>query len=237
MHALIPVKRFEFAKQRLAGVLTPEERAALVAAMLEDVLAVVGCHPALTGVLVVSDEPAARQLARRYQVGYLLESALGASKLNGVVRAAVDWLGRRRVEAVMVLHADLPLMTAAEISVLTAAHKRSPEPAFTVVPDRRRDGSNCLLCPPGRGFEFRYGRGSFLRHMRQAAALGTANCLLDLAGASFDVDWPRDLEELLCRSDVQGSQSRALLQNIGLERRLPPIDAPGGTEILRRVVA
>lgn len=220
MHALIPVKRFQFAKQRLSGVLLPYERSALVAAMLEDVLAVVSRHPAIDGVLVVSDEPAARALAHRYRVEHLPESPLGAARLNGVVRAAADVLARRSVEAVMVLHADLPLIDAAEISALVEAHSRAPGPALTIAPDRHHDGSNCLVCPPAAPFQFRYGRGSFLRHLRQAAAQGAAISVLDLPGAGFDVDWPRDLRELLGRPDGRATRTGAWLAEAGLAERL-----------------
>lgn len=220
MYALIPVKRFEFAKQRLSGLLTPGERSALVAAMLEDVLAAVAGHPDIDGVLLVSDQPAARRLALRHGAEHLPESLLGATKLNGIVRAAMNVLARRGIEAAMVLHADLPLVRAAEVAAIVEAHRRSAGPAVTIAPDRHRDGSNCLACAPGSGFEFRYGRGSFLRHTIQAAAHGASVSVLDLPGVSLDIDWPEDLEELLRCPDGQATRTRAWLEDAGMADRL-----------------
>ena len=52
MWALLPLKRFSSAKQRLAGVLTPTERRALVLAMASDVLATLAAVSALALALV-----------------------------------------------------------------------------------------------------------------------------------------------------------------------------------------
>jgi 2-phospho-L-lactate guanylyltransferase len=220
MHALIPVKLFEFAKQRLSSLLTPSERAELAAAMLEDMLCVLGQHPQLDGVLIVSGEPATRMLAQRYAVEVLPEGPLGTQKLNGVVRAAVDVLAARGIETVMVLHADLPLITGSEVSALIDAHLQAVGPAFTIAPDRHHDGSNCVLCTPAARFDFRYGRGSFLRHTHQAAARGATISVLDLPGAGFDIDWPQDLEVLLEQPGALRTLTRACLLDAGILERL-----------------
>ena len=63
--AAVPVKEFAGAKQRLSPTLTSEQRQALAAAMLEDVLAALAKAP-LAGIMVNTADPVASELARRY---------------------------------------------------------------------------------------------------------------------------------------------------------------------------
>src|SRR5881397_3058815 len=62
--AVLPVKRFDAAKRRLGVGLEDEQRRAIVAAMLEDVLEAIGAARMVEGVLVVTGEPAAAKAAR-----------------------------------------------------------------------------------------------------------------------------------------------------------------------------
>ena len=60
--AILPVKTFGRAKQRLGRAFP--DRPALAAAMVADVLDALGRVPALDGVIVVTAEPEAAELAR-----------------------------------------------------------------------------------------------------------------------------------------------------------------------------
>ena len=64
--AVLPLKDFVDAKQRLSPVLEPHERRALVRAMLEDVLTVLTQCTQIQRVLIVSHEPEADAIAQRY---------------------------------------------------------------------------------------------------------------------------------------------------------------------------
>src|SRR4029077_18039997 len=72
--AAVPVKEFAGAKQRLASLLTPQQRRALAAAMLEDVLATLVDSP-LAGIMVNTVDPIAGELARRYGARVVTEGA------------------------------------------------------------------------------------------------------------------------------------------------------------------
>src|SRR5690606_41267907 len=63
--AVLPVKDLAGAQQRLAGVLGAAERRDLFAAMLEDVLGALAASGGLAGVLVVTRDPLAQDLAAR----------------------------------------------------------------------------------------------------------------------------------------------------------------------------
>ena len=55
--AVLPIKNFGQAKQRLASVMSQPERSAMFAASCEDVLQALSNCPALAGVLVVTRDP------------------------------------------------------------------------------------------------------------------------------------------------------------------------------------
>ena len=90
--AVVPVKEFEGAKQRLSSALSPEERRALATIMLEDVLDAVSAVQALAGVLVVTVDPAATSLAGRYGARVVTEGARDGH--TGAVTAAARLLVR-----------------------------------------------------------------------------------------------------------------------------------------------
>lgn len=197
MWVVLPAKNFSYAKQRLAGLLTPLERRDLFHAMLEDVLSVLSSHPLIHGIVLVSDDPTARLLAQQYQVEYLDESGLFVKGLNAVVQSVVQILARRGVHEVMVIHGDLPLISTAEITELITTHRNAKRPALTIAPDRHREGTNCLICTPASGINYCYGNSSLMKHVHQAAKIGASVHIVDLPGASFDIDWPEDVLELI----------------------------------------
>ena len=111
----------------------------------------------------------------------------GRPGLSLAVAVAVDRLAAAGIERAMVAHADLALA-------------RTLRPALgsgmTIVPDRRRDGSNVLCVPTGAGFRFAYGPGSFERHVAEAGRLGLAVTVLDDPDLATDIDHPDDLRHL-----------------------------------------
>ena len=72
-HALVPLKRLAGAKSRLAGLLSPGERAGLARAMAEDVLSVLTDHRALSGVTLLSDDEQVLQMAEEFGIDFLPE--------------------------------------------------------------------------------------------------------------------------------------------------------------------
>lgn len=197
MWVVLPAKNFSYAKQRLAGLLTPQERRNLFHAMLEDVLSVLSRHPLIQGIVLVSDDPAARVLAEQYRAEFLDESKLSATGLNDVVQETVLELSRRGIHEVMVIHGDLPLISIAEITELITVHRSAEWPALTIASDRHRDGTNCLICTPASTIKYCYGNSSLIKHVQQAAKIGASVQLVDLPGISFDIDWPDDVLELM----------------------------------------
>ncbi len=174
---LVPVKAFDQAKRRLAGVLDAGARAALAAAMAETVLRAAGD----LRTAVVCDDEGVREWAEELGAEAIWTPGLG---LNGAVAAGIAHLERRGLERVVVAHADLPL--ARDLTWLAAGG------GVTLVPDRHRDGTNVLCVPVGAGFTPAYGSGSFLAHRAEAARLGLVARLVPDAWLGGHVDHPDD---------------------------------------------
>ena len=179
---LVPVKAFADAKLRLAPALPPGRRAALAQAMAERVLAAAGRLP----VAVVCDDAEVAVWAAAHGAIVLAEPGRG---LNGAVEAGVEQLAAAGARQVIVAHADLPLATDLEWLAYFSG--------VTLVPDRRRDGTNVACVPARAGFAFSYGPGSFERHAAEARRLGLGLRVVAEPLLAWDVDVPADLDYAL----------------------------------------
>jgi 2-phospho-L-lactate guanylyltransferase len=211
--AIIPVKDLSQAKQRLSGLLHDQERRALGLAMLEDVLITLGKAKGLSGVLLVSSDADACELAGKYGARILREA--GSDGLNPAVTRAARLLAGEGVDGALVLHGDIPLAQAGDVDHVLAA--LGPAPAMAIAPDSTHDGTNALaVCPPDL-ITFCYGRDSFQAHLAQAAAHRIAPRILDLPSLAFDVDDVQDLIRLAATPEV--ARSREYLCGLDLESR------------------
>lgn len=202
---LVPVNRLDRAKGRLAEVLSPAQRVELAKATLATVIdAVTGAGYGLA-VLTSDDEvtpllpPGAR----------LIPESGELSGLNPQLEYAVRELDAARL---LILHADLPLATAAALLAFVAAAQ--PAPACTIV--RSPDGGTnaMLLDPPGR-FALAYGRDSAALHEAAAKEAGMPFNIVPSPALELDLDMPGDLDALLKTKAGPGSRAGQLLRSWG----------------------
>jgi 2-phospho-L-lactate guanylyltransferase len=139
--AVVPVKRFDQAKQRLSGVLTAPRVAALAAAMLGDVLEQLSGTVGLAGVLVVTSDAKAAAIAESFGAIVLTDPA--DSGINDAVAHGVHKLGSLEASAAIILPSDIPFVTGAELSIVLAALGRAP---VVLTPAARDGGTNILGC-------------------------------------------------------------------------------------------
>lgn len=214
MLALVPVKTFKIAKQRLSAMLADTDREALSRTMLTDVLGVLTRHPDMERVAVCTDDPAVQGLAAKFDIRLMPESELGCSGLNPVVNAAARVLEREGVRELMVVHGDLPMLGADELTRMIDAHRNVTTPAVTLVPDSRRDGTNLMAWNPASAFRTCYGAASFRKHCEQARELGMAANVCLLPAAALDIDEPDDLLRLAAMDAANVAQAtREFLRN------------------------
>jgi 2-phospho-L-lactate guanylyltransferase len=221
--AILPLKDFVNAKQRLSGVLAPHERRRLFHCMVEDVLDVLSKHPAIEQTVIVSDDPSAELLANQHAMIYWSESSLNTSGLNAVISHTAQKLQRQGVKSVMIVHGDLPLMSRADVQQLVDSHRELNHPAVSIAPDTERAGSNCMLCTPPTAVDFQYGEQSFQKHQRTALNTNVAFNVVPLPGIARDIDDPVDLDALLAATSKHSfdkKRSIHYLHNSGIAERL-----------------
>jgi 2-phospho-L-lactate guanylyltransferase len=188
--AIVPVKPLRLGKSRLAGVLSAEERAKLNHNLLEHTLQVLTQVPQIQHTLVVSRDPKALALARDYNVRTVREE--GSPFLNKALRRATTFAQVYSPEGVLILPADLPLITAEDIQEMLNFSEE--QPVVAIAPDRRNDGTNALLVCPAMLIEYSYGPGSFARHCDQARRAGAHLEICHNQHLALDLDLPEDFE-------------------------------------------
>lgn len=189
--AILPVKRFAEAKQRLAAGIEDERREALVAAMLADVLEAIGKARSLERTIVVTDEPSAAELAVAAGAEVLPDPGEGGH--SGAALAGIAHAEQLGAECVVLLPLDCPLLEPREVDrLLTGA----PTSYVAIVPDRHGTGTNALaLAPPG-AIRPSFGEGSRERHVAAAREAGIPYAVEELPSLGLDLDTPADVVAL-----------------------------------------
>jgi 2-phospho-L-lactate/phosphoenolpyruvate guanylyltransferase len=192
--AVVPVKEFARAKERLAASLSPRLRQGLAAAMFEDVLQSLSAARGLAGIVVVSVDPTASALARRYGATVWTDGARDGH--TGAVTLAARGLAAQG-SAMLTMPGDIPRVTAADIAQLLAAHPAGP--AFTIAPAWDERGSNAILCSPADLVPLRFGSDSFFPHLAAARGLGLQPTIVRNASIALDLDEPADLSRFMAK--------------------------------------
>ena len=203
--AILPVKRFDSAKQRLAGELGSGARQALVQAMFQDVLASLRHVEGLDAVAVVTGNATAARAAHGEGVAVLEDSE--ESGHNEAAGVGVAYAVEHGFDRVLLVPGDTPLLDARELEALLS----DPEPGLVVVPDRHGSGTNALLIGPPDAIAPAFGPGSRERHEQLAATAGVSCRIVPLPSLAIDVDTPEDLDELTARLDEPANRALARL--------------------------
>ena len=192
MVALVPVKRLSEAKSRLACILDDDLRRALVLALLGDTLALLERIP-LEAAVISADE---QVLAVARDLGALpIVEPESCRKLNRAAACGAHELARRGAAAVLVLAADLPLLSTLDIRLLLE-RLSMPTPGVVLAP-AHNGGTNALGLRPPEAIPFRFGRDSARRHALATRKAGLPLEVASTPGLGFDLDAPEDVTRLL----------------------------------------
>lgn len=212
--AAVPVKLLSRTKQRLAPLLSREERAEFAAAMLEDVLAALGQASSLAGVAVITGDERAAALGRAASALVIPDDE--NTGISAAAAQAARILAREGCEGMLVVPADVPLITAADVEAIIAAH--GPAPAVTLVAASADGGTNALAVSAPGILPFRFGAASFARHTEAARACGIQARALDLPRIARDLDRPGDVAAFM--RTPSPTRAYAYLAAIGITERL-----------------
>jgi 2-phospho-L-lactate guanylyltransferase len=215
--AVLPVKELAGAKQRLAGVLTQEEREALARVCIAEVLDALGATPGLTGILVVTVDPWAAAAAARLGAAVVTEGARDGH--TGSVEAGRRALLRQGRFGMLAVPGDIPASSPAEFAAVIAAHATAGC-GFTIAPSHDEQGSNAVLCSPPDAVPLRFGEDSFFPHLAAARRTGIEPRIVRAPGIAMDIDHPADLRRFLALPQSAGTRTRAFLEASGIARRL-----------------
>jgi 2-phospho-L-lactate guanylyltransferase len=188
--AIVPVKPLRRGKSRLSGVLGLEARTALNHYLLSNTLEILSTIPEIEHSLVVSRDPEALTIAREYGARTVQEQ--GSPQLNIALTRATMVALSHSVQGILIVPADLPLLTAEDIQEVI---KRAVNPPVVVVtPDRHQKGTNALLVSPPGLIQYEFGQDSFQKHCLSAKKSGARLEICTRRSVALDIDLPEDLE-------------------------------------------
>ncbi len=190
--AIVPVKPLLMGKSRLASVLEGEERARLSRMLLERTLGVLKDTPKIDGTLVVSRDPEVLAIAREFGARTVLEHGQTQIDLNLALARATAVAKAFEIHGIIVLPADLPLVSPGDLQALVDEIREPP--VVAIAPDRHNDGTNAMLmCPTGL-IKFDYGPNSFNLHCMHALQAGARLEIIRRVNLGLDLDFPDDLD-------------------------------------------
>jgi 2-phospho-L-lactate/phosphoenolpyruvate guanylyltransferase len=201
--AVVPLRGGPAGKTRLAARLGAEERTRLVAVLARRVLGALLAAPVSRVLVVTADPGFAAEVAGRDGRVEVVEQPAARPGLNEAVSVGHERALDRGAERVLVVHADLPLVTGEDVHALLA-----PAAGVVVATDRFGTGTNALvLANSVSGFRFRFGPGSREAHEREARRLGVVPEVLLRPGTATDLDTVADWEALpeTVRAELQAA--------------------------------
>lgn len=184
--ALIAIKERARSKTRLAQVLSEQARIELARSMLNTVLAAAKNAQTVHQIMVISPE------RDTVPVEFPVLADTGES-LNAALVQAHTLVRELGCEEIVVLPADLPRITGAEIDDLVRAGRPG---GFAIAPDALGVGTNALCLVSARAFRFQFGPDSGRLHLQEARRIGLTAQVIRRPGLEFDVDSPADLDQL-----------------------------------------
>jgi 2-phospho-L-lactate guanylyltransferase len=227
--AILPVKSFARAKQRLGASVADPLRLELAHAMVADVLLALHETGSIERTIVVTREDSVARTAREQGaivVRDVREGGQSAAVTLGVGRALAEG-----IERVLCIPGDCPALDPVELDALLDAHpgsrhqreQSSPAPIVrasagegmgnggmrevVIVPDRHGTGTNGLLLTPPDAIAPSFGLDSCARHHALALAAGVACRVARPPSLLLDIDTGADLAAL--RDRLAGTRTRA----------------------------
>lgn len=184
---IIPVKPLNEGKSRLAPALDTATRAALSRRWLSSLLATAQTSGCFAHIAVVSRDPEVLSLVAGQGAMAIPETG---NDLNSALEQARRVAVEAGAEALLVLPADLPLLTQEDLTTLVTLAAAGDG---VVIAPSHDGGTNAMLLRPPDAIPYAFGDGSFERHRALAQAAGLPCRVVRSATLAWDVDSPEDL--------------------------------------------
>ena len=190
--AIIPIKPLRRGKSRLSSVLSEDKREGLNQYLLSSTLRCLNNIRKIDHILVISYDPSALSLARKFGARTVLENR--NTNINRALRKATIAAKAINSSKILIVPADLPLITKDDILAVIKNSGNPPE--IVIVPDRKMSGTNVLLINPIGAIKYDFGEWSFRKHIEQAERKKINIKICERKNLSFDLDLPEDWEFL-----------------------------------------
>jgi 2-phospho-L-lactate/phosphoenolpyruvate guanylyltransferase len=224
--ALIPVKGFRNAKQRLSPLLDVVHRELLAEVMFREVLNQVLRARGLAETFVVTGDDRVAGIA--FSLGAQVireETEKGETEAVDFARLKLKRLGW---EAALIVPGDLPLVRSTDIeAILAQIPDGSSSPFALLVPSHDRMGTNALLLAPPDLIRLRFGYDSFSYHSGQVAAQGLPLRFFENERIALDIDEPKDLDQFLSFG-FEDSEADRLVRGILADKEVRRVGSCGG---------
>ena len=219
---VIPVKPFSEGKSRLASYISPQTRNILNRNLLARTLEAIHLAHIDAGIVVVSRDNDALNLATRMGCHGLTEelsapqsletgsrafSTASELQLNAALAQAACHVVTRGATRVLVLPTDMPNLTAEDVRTMSSPRGRGPQ---IIIAPSRDGGTNALMLQPVQAIPFAFGRDSFQRHRRLAAEAGIPVRVVESASLVFDIDLPEDYDLVFGCQESAGRRVRPI---------------------------
>jgi 2-phospho-L-lactate guanylyltransferase len=191
--AIVPIKSFEVAKQRLSDTLAKGGRRSLVQAMFSDVLGALRRTAGIESIAVVTADSAAATVASGERMVVLADDVSAGQ--SAATEIGIRYAREQGFERVLLVPGDTPLLKPPEVEDLLTRSERDGI-SVAIVPDRHGTGTNGLLIAPPGIFDPSFGPGSLERHRAQARERKLVHRIEALPSLGHDVDTPGDLAAL-----------------------------------------
>ncbi len=193
LHTITPVKSLKETKRRLAPILSEEQRRRLTFHMLADLAQTLTKAKTVKQRLLISSDR--EILSRAGGLGFKPLAEDADRGVNAAVALGIRHSLDSGAEAVLVLPADIPLVTVEDLEVMVRLGSRKP--SLVLTPSQRFNGTNALLLHPPNLIETCYDADSFRGHLTAAEALGLKAKVYLSARVMLDLDLPEDVYQFL----------------------------------------
>jgi 2-phospho-L-lactate guanylyltransferase len=192
--AIVPAKKFENGKSRLASFLDIRNRVKLGGLLLDSTLRTLKNATAISNTIVVSSDICAKTIAKKHGAIFLDEGR--DTGVNNAVTLANDYSIQAGADATIVVPQDLPLVLSEDIDTICNAAQKWHK-CLIICPSTRYDGSNALLRRPPKLIESYYDDNSFDKHINAARRVGAKIKIILLHRVMRDLDTVEDAQHLI----------------------------------------
>ncbi|MHA1648618.1 MAG: 2-phospho-L-lactate guanylyltransferase [Candidatus Helarchaeota archaeon] len=195
-YTIIPIKSLSNSKKRLESFLSPIQRRQLVLALLKDVLTAVANSKFSNGTLIVTPDSEIVEIIQGWNfsnnIEYLLEHE--AKGTNHAVQQAIDWCSSKPISSILIIPADLPLITSKDIDeLLKLGNQHYP---LIIAPSQRKDGTNAFYQRPPNLVQVWYGNNSFQKNLQLIMQSQVPYKIFENPAFALDIDLKEDLQKL-----------------------------------------